>query len=390
MNAVTDLIQQIAREGKKHPSAPDLASVEIFKHFFNQKGELELLKLDETDGSNLSRRDLLTRFLLLNAVIDQGPDIVGVRALLVGVTNDLYHREVRFLHRPTAFFQELGIAINQILAQHQSIKALRAETWAQENRSQASRYNLFMDNSKQALNYAVFRWGVPLALPLLLEKDLGEQKSWSPLLDYLERYPSAEAMTRALKDHERYGLGKAIGDKACHLLAKWLVASFGLVRKTTAGWGAYSFEVPYDSNAGRVLWRTGYFLHWASEDEYIKADVIQKGKGKTGLDYIRVTNIRGMSTPRDLPAQVKESYWEIALKHLATHKKTPSKFEIQRLQHAYLLQMGESVASFDDGLIYIGTTYCYNHDQPKCQECPLNNLCEGFLSSPALIQNYRT
>ncbi len=390
MDFISSLIGRVAQEGQNHPSAPSLAAVEIFKNLLNRRGEIKQENLDETDGSNISRRELLTRFLLLNAVIDQGPDIIGVRNLLVGVTNDLYHKEVRFLHRPASFFQELGIAINQILSRHQSIKALRAEAWARENRSRASRYNLFMDNSKQALNYAVFRWGVPLALPLLLEKDQGENKSWSPLLDYLEDHVSAEFMTAALKDHERYGLGKAIGDKACHLFAKWLISSFGLTRRNEPTWGPYSFEVPYDSNAGRVLWRTGYLLHWASEDEYAKRQVIQKGQGKGGLDYIRVTNIRGMPTIRELPAEVREAYFEIAVKHLATHKKKPAKFEIQRLQHPYLLLSGQTVASFDDGLIYIGTNYCFNHAQPKCQECPLNDLCLGYLSSPALIQYYRT
>jgi hypothetical protein len=390
MTNVADLIQKIAEIGQEHPSSPQLAEIEIFANFFLPNGRLDDRSLDKTDGTNISRRELLTRFLLLNAVIDQGPDIVGVRKMLVNVTNEMYHYEIRFLHRPLAFFQEIGIAIDQILTQHQSIKALRAEAWAQENRSQPSRYNLFMDNSKQALNYAVFRWGVPLALPLLLEKDLGKTKSTSPLLDYLETYPSAERMTTALKDHQRYGLGKAIGDKACHLFAKWMVSTFSITRRHDTSWGNYSFEVPYNSNAGRVLWRTGYLLHWASEEDYVKKQVIQKRQGKGGMDYLRVTNIRGMPTTLYLDADVKDAYCEISVKHLATHKKKPTKFEIQRLQHPFLLLQKQTVAAFDDGLNYIGTNFCFNHAQPKCKESPLKDLCEGHMSSPHLIQNYRT
>ncbi len=390
MNRIPALIRRIAQEGKNHSSAPSLVSVEIFRNLLNKQGEIDRENLDATDGSNISRRELLTRFLLLNAVMDQGPDILGVRNLLVSVTNDLYHREIRFFHRPVAFFQELGIAIDQILARHQSIKTLRAEAWARENLSRPSRYNLFMDNSKQGLNYAVFRWGVPLALPLLLEQEQGEKKSRTPLLDYLESYPSAESMTAALKDHERYGLGKAIGDKACHLFAKWLVSVFNLTRRKEITWGPYSFEVPYDSNAGRVLWRTGYLLEWASLEDYIHHQVIQPGRGKGGMNYLRVTNIRGLATSRDLPQGIQNAYAEIAVNHLATHKKSPRKFEIHRLQHAYLLLAEETVAHFDDGLIYIGTNYCFNHDQPKCKECPLKDLCDGHLSSPDLIENFRT
>lgn len=265
MDRILSLISKIARTGKKNPSSPNLDEIELFKNFFLPDGQLDRNGLDNLDANSITRREILTRFLLLSAVIDQGPDIIGVRQFLSQVTNDLYHSNVRFLDMPLIFFQEMGIAIDRILERHTSIKAVRAEDWARDNLSKPTRYNLFMDNSTQALNYAVFRWGVPLVLPYLLEKDQPNNKSRSPLLDYLESYPSAEIMTVYLKSHKRYGLGKAIGDKACHLFAKWIISVFGLTRKNEFTWGPYSFEVPFDSNAGRVLWRTGYFLEWASE-----------------------------------------------------------------------------------------------------------------------------
>ncbi|MBM3150813.1 MAG: hypothetical protein FJZ96_01185 [Chloroflexi bacterium] len=383
MENILALTNNISRIGQENPSSPDILGVELFENFFSADGQLDTYKLEKLDANSINRRELLTRFLLLSAVIDQGPDIVGVRQLLMMVTNDLYHSDVRFLHKPIAFFQELGIAIDHILEKHRSIKAVRSEVWARDNLSRASRYNLFMDNSTQTLNYAIFRWGVPLALPLLLEKDLAENKSHSPLLNYLESYPSAESMTYYLKSHERYGLGKAIGDKACHLFAKWLVSVFHLTRKNEPTWGPYSFEVPFDSNAGRVLWRTGYLLNWASEEDYIKHQVIQKGQGKGGLDYIRVTNIRGMATQRDITKEVSDAYIEISVNHLATHKKQPRKYEIQRLQHPFLMLGKQTVANFDDGLIHIGTQYCFNHAQPRCKECPQKSIVLDICIHPA-------
>ncbi len=164
------LVEAIARVGRANASLPALGEVEPLYHFFLPDGHLDRSRLDDRDGS-CTRREILLRFLVLNAVIDQGPEMVGVRMLLVGVTNELYRKEIRFLHRPLAFFQELGIAIEQILEKHKSIKGVRAAVWAAENQTNPERYNLFMDNTKQSLSYAVFRWGVPLALPLLLEKD---------------------------------------------------------------------------------------------------------------------------------------------------------------------------------------------------------------------------
>ncbi len=396
MDETEKLLLTIASEGEKHNGFPLLSQIQPFKHFFkNSEATLDYNNLDTRDGS-CTRRELITRFLVLSSVLDQGPDIEGIRRLLVDVTNDLYANEVRFLHKPIDFFQELGIAIDRILENHNKIKGLRADIWAKNNNSSANKYNLFMDNTKQALNYSIFRWGVPLALPLLLEneKQTVDCKS-TALIDYLENFPSAETMSNRLKDHEKYGLGKAIGDKACHLFAKWYVSSFKLCRKSDLSWKDFSYEVPYDSNAGRVLWRTGYFLNWADENFYQKKEVLQPGKGKDDLCYIRVTNIRGNAVQRvdKLSEDIKDFYYEISQKHLKTHKRKPIKFEIQRIQHAFLfkhyLESNLNISHFDDGLIYIGTNFCYNHSVPKCEDCPIKDLCSGYKNKD-LIQDYRT
>lgn len=394
MDDIAALLESIARVGKQNVSHPTLGDIEPFHHFYKQDGSLDRAGLDRRDGT-CTRRELLLRFLLLNAVLDQGPDIAGVRKLLADTTNALYRRGVLFLHTPIEFFHKIGLAIDQIQEIHQVVKGLRSATWGLENQTYPEKYNLFMDNSRQALNYAVFRWGVPLALPWLLVRDCPDEDDRpSALVDYLERWPSAEIMSQMLKDHERYGLGKAIGDKACHLFAKWMVSSFRLTRRTEPSWGDFSFEVPYDSNAGRVLWRTGYLLRWASEGDYMRQGVVQSGKGKGGLHYIRVTNIRGMGAVQRMPADLKTAYDEIALNHLKTHKRPPQKVEIQRIQHAYLLtnyqQSGLGVADFDEGLINIGTRYCFNHAKPECSQCPINQSCEGYQSNPRLIQEFRT
>ncbi len=393
-DATQELVKAIALVGRNRPSSPILRNIEPFRHFFLPGGKLDYKRLDERDGA-CTCRELLLRFLVLNAVIDQGPDIVGVRKLLTDVTNELYLNEIRFLHRPSSFFEELGIAIDHMLDKHQSIKKLRAATWAAENRSNPRRYNLFMDNSKQVLHYAVSRWGVSLALPLLLERDSDlEERRPTILVDYLESWKSAEEMSQQLKDNERYGLGKTIGDKACHLFAKWMVSSFRLSRRSEPEWGDFSFEVPYDSNAGRVLWRTGFLLKWASEQDYIRQAVVQRGAGKGGANYIRVTNIRGMGTSRSLPTGLEAVYADIVVNHLKTNQRAPRKVQIQRIQHAYLKSSSSTAnltaANFDDGLVHIGTNYCFNHSEPICKKCPIKRLCEGYQSNRRLIENYRT
>lgn len=389
-----NLIRLIAKVGRENRSYPPVGDINIFRGYFKLDGSIDSESLDLRNGS-CTARELLTRYLLLCAVIDQGPDIVGIRKLLIDVTNSLYKRGVNFLHRPLSFFERLTDVISDILQSHERVKEERAEKWAEENHSSPWKYNLFLENTKQVLNYAVFRWGVPLTLPLLLEEDCrSDGDKASCLLDYLESWPSAETMSHRLKDHERYGLGKAIGDKACHLFAKWIVSSFRLTRNRDKAWDDLSFEVPYDSNAGRVLWRTGFLLRWAPMDAYVDREVIQRESGKGGLDYIRVTNIRGMPSVNRMPEDVREKYVEISLEHLKTHKIAPRKVEIQRIQHAYLLndyeKTGYGVADFDEGLIHVGTKYCFNHEAPLCDKCPIGAVCEGKNERRELIEKYRT
>ena len=36
------------------------------------------------------------------------------------------------------------------------------------------------------------------------------------------------------------------------------------------------------------------------------------------------------------------------------------------------------------------TTYCFNHAEPKCNECSINDLCKGYCENNSLIKNYTT
>lgn len=384
------LLTTIAQVGREHPSRPPLEEVEIFAPFFDQPSGTPV-DLERREGA-CTRREILLRYLLLNAVLDQGPDTEGVRKLLTDVTNALYRQEVRFLHKPETFFRELGVAVDEISSVHGMVKSLRAKQWAEVNQSQASKYSLFLDGAQQALNYAVFRWGSPLAVPLLLTKDETEEAHKpEALFRYITGWSSAEVMSKQLKDHPRYGLGKAIGDKATHLYAKWIVHTFPLVRREDPGWGPFGFELPLDSNAGRVLFRTGFLLQWASLEEYKKWDVVRPGRGKKRAHYIRVTNIRGKKSVRaEADPSLFEAYCELYRKHLRIGSGTPQRVEIQRIPSAQLLHTGYSTGELDDGLMHIGTQYCLNHADPLCGDCPVRNQCLGCAEDHSLITDYRT
>ncbi len=399
LNFVKDLVFRIAEIGheRKTIDTPTLQDIEPFRYFFDKDGNLRTDELDTIDGP-WTRREVLTRCLLLNVVLDQGPDIPGVRELLKKVTNALYRREIRIFHRPLDFFRELNISIDEILDNHNSVKELRSKTWAELNNTNPTKYNLFFAQSprgivsiNQVLDYGLHRWGVPLCVPLLLEKDLGERESVQPLVEYIESFFSSEIASKEIKNHKRYGLGSAIGDKACHLFIKWYIHTFNLSTKTTEGWSKWSYESPFDSNAGRVLFRTGFFLSLASLKDYENWNVIQEGKGKGGTNYIRVTNVRGKKVQIEITdKEIKRNYEEVVITHSKVRKKSPVKIEIQRLPNAILLNSDFGIGDFDDGLVYVGTNFCFNHENPGCKTCPLNKMCKGFNEDRFLIEGYRT
>ena len=384
-----NLLLTIAKIGKQNSKVPLIQELFPFRHYFDGSGNIIENQLSENDGL-WTRREILTRFLLLQAVLDQGPDIEGIRQFLKNVTNNLYEKEVRILHRPLDFFREVGISVDEILQNHTAIKNLRAPNWAIENHSTEAKYNLFMDNTNQVLGYAIYRWGVPLAVPYLLEKDLAKnnQQSAEPLVDFLERFDSSEKMSQEIKDHERYGLGKAIGDKAAHLFAKWYIQTFSLCRRNEVNWGKLSFEVPFDSNVGRVLFRTGFFLELASLSDLEGWNFVQKNAGKGGKHYLRVTNLRGkkvqsLDTTQDSGLHILNSI----KRYFGSRKRS---IEIQQLPNALLENSNYGIGDLDDGIIYIGTKFCKNHEVPLCENCPINILCEGFINKKELIDEYRT
>jgi len=401
LDFLIDIIKRISELGRKNRNIPLINEVKPFKHYFSDDGKLKYDEIDD-DDEGFSRREILARYLLVNVVLDQGPDIIGVRMLLRDVTTNLYEKGIKIFHNPLDFFKELDISINEILTRHKSIKDIRAEEWAMKNNSTEQKYNLFFAQSnrgivstKQVLDYSIHRWGVPLSFFLLLEKDY---KTKQPLIDYLESWESAEIMAQQLKDHERYGLGSAIGDKACHLFAKMYINIFNLVKnkRDNPGWSGISYEIPFDSNAGRVLFRTGFLLKLATLEDYENWEVIQKGEGKGRANYIRVTNIRGKKT--DIISQESENfkdYREIITKYLKIGMK-PKSVEIQRIPNFLIYKLNistnynYSIADFDDGLIYIGTNYCFNHENPNCDLCPLQNICKAHNEDEELIKKYTT
>jgi len=119
LDFLIDITQRISELGRKNRNIPLINEVKPFKHYFSDDGKLKYDEIDD-DDEGFSRREILARYLLVNVVLDQGPDIIGVRMLLRDVTTNLYEKGIKIFHNPLDFFKELDISINEILTQHDS------------------------------------------------------------------------------------------------------------------------------------------------------------------------------------------------------------------------------------------------------------------------------
>jgi len=345
------------------------------------------------DGG-VTRREALVRFLMLSCVVDQGPDIEGVQRLVAEVTSLLYRREVRLFHRPLDFFEQLDVSLDGLDSVHAEVKKERAARWAAAIQGHAGRYSLFIESS-QTLGYAISRWGPPLALVHLVAKaaEANGHETSTALFDHLRKHRSAEDMATQLKENRKLGLGKAIGNKAAHLFGKWVVHSFPLLCDgNNPAWDDWSFEVPFDSNAGRVLYRTGLLRTWGDAQSYQERGVLQPGKGKGGKTYLRVTNLRGIrSKAAEGESEIVDANTVLCTRHLATNTRGTKKIEIQRLPSIIsMIDQFYTPGDLDDGLIRVGTNWCLNHDVPRCKECPLREVCEAANREHSLITAVRT
>lgn len=370
------MIREAEQIGADHPIRPDVEAVEM---------------VDTED------EETVARYLLLNAVLDQGPDITGVRMLLKRTMNRLDQEGIDILADPSAFFSRLPHIATVIEDVHEEVKAERAEEWAAENDGNASNYSLFFAQSAYGSRslarvswYLLGRWGSPFLLYARLEHD------GKTFREFLEEAESAEKMGARIKSHDTYGIDKAIGNKAFHLFAKWYVDEFELVSEQNTGkpgWDTYSYELPLDSNVGRVLFRTGWFRTWITQSELDDVAVRRKDREENGetKHYLRVTDIRGEGATKNVDGdRFQEVYDRILTEHLRTKSSRWRKVEIQHLLNVVAYTNGADLGAVDDGLLHVGLEYCLNHSNPRCGECPLSEFCEGYQTETALVEDYRT
>ena len=175
------LIRQLNQIGETNSdNVPQIKGVNLFKEILDVDS-IRKEKYGEMDNKGVLYKELLTRYLFLNSILDQGPDMEGVRILQANVTNKLYEKGIDFLHNPSKFFENIDIVFDIIKEEHENIKkSERTKKWADNQKISLNRYNLFLENSKQLSSYVLGRWAPPLSI---IQIRLNENKTLLELFE---------------------------------------------------------------------------------------------------------------------------------------------------------------------------------------------------------------
>jgi hypothetical protein len=399
INQIKNIFLELNKIGESNlkDNTPQIKEVEIFSEILNKDGTISKNKYNLKDNKGLRYKELLTRYLFLNAILDQGPDMEGVRILQARVTNILYNNNIYFLHDPHIFFKKIDFVFKTIKEQHEQVKQERAPIWAELQNANPNRYNLFLDNSSQLSSYIVGRWGPPISvIQILINKD-------KTLLELFEEQTSAEKLSNFIKSDQMYGMGKAIGNKAAHLLVKWLIYSYDLINKKDIKWDQNSYELPFDSNAGRVLFMTGFFHYYFPslnnlQDHRIESQWLSTRNNQrftketdgnenwTGKYHIYITNsFRGRAIELELDRELENEIKEYIKR---TFNMRPRKIKVQHMINYLSSKLNTKIGAIDDGLMKIGTSVCINRGNQKCNKCTLNKFCSGASNEKRKIGFY--
>lgn len=311
-------------------------------------------------------REVIARYLYLNAVLDQGRDSVGVHLLLSRVTNRLYEElRLPYLDEPLLFFSNLTRIIPVVEEEHARTKAERGPLFPH-----ITNYSLY--DQFRVTPWVAFRWGAPLGNVLRFGQERGG------LLGWLNAFPSGELAATAIKHHPLFGLGGAIGEKASRLFVKWVAFTAQLA----PAWTFNSYEVPLDANVGRVLMRTGYVFAFLNQEDMRKGSpppwTLQEG-GRVNLSA-QSLNDRPLRRTEEIEEDLTSllERWGLS--------RSRSNIRLMKTLNVILAQARGNeapVGQLDDGFMAVGRDICFNTD-PGCDRCPLNDVCIASRQVPEL------
>lgn len=351
---------------------------------------IELEKVDKETG--ISNREILLRYLLSRAIVDQGSDIEGVEMWHSKLLENCYSAGFHVLHEPSSFVKNYRQIIEFGSKARDAVVAARAIDWAgrkAKGKRSPNSYTPFnvdgLRGSKQTHWFISGRLFPALMLAMshpggLVKLCLGNMANETPL-----------EMSRRLRNDKVYGLGYCIGDKACDLFCKWAIGTYRLTVGVSPAWNPADSPIPMDQRIGRLMIRTGFMDEFFGVSRMMsrssfgfepKDGQVRPNDGDSiipsGRWFLRVMDFRRKAKVQAvLVSKWLEQEW---LAEGSTGK--CPRFGPQEVISILCKSMNRDLKTevtpveIDDQFMRLGGDNCTD-DNPNCGSCSLKNSCQA-------------
>lgn len=351
------------------------------------------IELDRTDEiTSVSNREVMLRYVLSRAIVDQGSDIEGVEMWHSKLLEDCYRKGIRILHNPSEFVDNFAQILQMGVEIRDEVVLERAQIWADQKKSKTRKvnsYTLFNVDGQRGGKQAHWFMSARFFPAVLLAN--AHYGGLSGLLFANMSNETPIEMSRRLRNDPVYGLGWCIGDKACDLFSKWAIGTFRLCAGLKDEWDSSDAPLPMDQRIGRLMIRFGFMdeffgvsrmmekkqFGFNPDDNQLRPKV-NSGEIPDGRWFLQVMEFRrkanvGKGLAHDWLSQEWKSQGGVG--------KVP-KFGPQEVIGVLCKSLSShSGVSFtpveiDDQLMGLGGTVCTD-DSPNCLECNLKSVCQA-------------
>lgn len=349
------------------------------------------IELDRVDfESGVSNREVLLRYLLSRAIVDQGSDIAGVEKWHSVLLGECYKSGFRILHAPDDFVNNYQRILEIASETRDNVVASRAAPWAAGGKNRkVGQYTPFNVDGQRGGIQAHWFLSARLFPALLLSVAHA-----GGLVDLVFSKMSTESpieMSRRLRQDRVIGLGYCIGDKACDLFTKWTLGSYRLTAGLLNSWAPADSPIPMDQRIGRLMTRFGLMDEFFGVTRMMSStrfgftpDDAQPRPSALGSSipvgrwFLRVMDFRRKAK---VEAAAPKLWLENEWRRFGGSGRPP-KFGPQDVVTILCKSLSEysgvdvTPVEIDDQLMRLGGSVCKD-DLPECNDCSLSSSCQA-------------
>lgn len=348
-------------------------------------------------NSVITNRELLLRYLLSRAIIDQGADVVGVEMRHTAILEAAYGSSppLLLLHEPGALSARYPYLPEAAARAEAEVTRVRAPIWAARSaRRQRGTYTPYNAPAGRYSHwFLAARFYPALLLALAVEGGLTEIVF---CLGGRDERPIE--MARRLRNDVSYGLGYCLGDKAADLFPKWVVGTFRLTPAHTKLWVPADTVIPMDQRIGRLIMRTGLMDEFFGVARLLDKPMVDyrgtgtraNGQGLVAAPhYLTVRDFRRRAR---VPAGHARAWLNAAWHEF--HAARPPAWDPQEVVSVLCRTLSGHLGReftpvhLDDAFMAAGELAC-SDELPTCTACPFGTACQAN-SGVAALKGYFT